>query len=177
MPDIFVSIGSNVERDKHVPSALASLRECFGALTVSSVYETAPVGFEGDPFYNLVVGFQSELPVTEIARILTEIEQEHGRTRESRKFSPRTLDLDLLLYGDAVIREGKLEIPRPELTQYAFMLEPLAEIAADRIHPTLGVTYRELWDRYDKTALQQIRVSPPWHSQTERLRPPSTAST
>ncbi|MDF9393024.1 MULTISPECIES: 2-amino-4-hydroxy-6-hydroxymethyldihydropteridine diphosphokinase [Methylococcus] len=164
MPEVFVSIGSNIDRDRHIPSALAALRDAFGTLRVSSVYETAAVGFEGDPFYNLVVGFTTELPLADVARALARIEADHGRTRESRKFSARTLDLDLLLYGDAVVSEGKLKLPRKELTEYAFMLEPLAEIAPDLKHPVLGVSFRELWDHYDKTGLRQARIRPPWHS-------------
>jgi 2-amino-4-hydroxy-6-hydroxymethyldihydropteridine diphosphokinase len=162
MPEVFVSVGSNVDRDRHIPSALEALQDGFGPLRVSSVYETAAVGFEGDPFYNLVVGFETDLPLAEVADALTRIEADHGRTRESRKFSARTLDLDLLLYGDAVVSEGKLKLPRKELTEYAFMLEPLAEIAPDLKHPLLGLSFRELWDRYEKTGLRQARVSPPW---------------
>ncbi|QXP85447.1 2-amino-4-hydroxy-6-hydroxymethyldihydropteridine diphosphokinase [Methylococcus sp. Mc7] len=164
MPEVFVSVGSNVDRDRHIPSALAALQEIFGPLRVSSVYETAAVGFEGDPFYNLVVGFETALPLADVASALARIEADHGRTRESRKFSARTLDLDLLLYGDAVVCEGKLRLPRKELTEYAFMLEPLAEIAPDLKHPVLGSSFRELWERYDKTSLQQARIRPPWRS-------------
>jgi 2-amino-4-hydroxy-6-hydroxymethyldihydropteridine diphosphokinase len=164
MPEVFVSIGSNVDRDRHIPSALAALRDAFGPLRVSSVYETAAVGFEGDPFYNLVVGFETDLTLAEVASELARIETDHGRTRESKKFSARTLDLDLLLYGDAVVSEGKLKLPRKELTEYAFMLEPLAEIAPDLKHPVLGLSFREIWEHYEKTSLQQARIRPPWHS-------------
>lgn len=162
MPEVFVSVGSNVDRERHIPSALEALRDRFGPLRVSSVYETAAVGFDGDPFYNLVVGFETELPLAEVAAALTLIETNHGRTRESRKFSARTLDLDLLLYGDAVVSEGKLRLPRKELTEYAFMLEPLAEIAPDLKHPLSGLRIQELWDRYEKHGLKQARIAPPW---------------
>ena len=162
MPEIFLSLGSNVERDKHIPSALDALQRKFGKLTVSSIFESEPVGFQGDPFYNLVVGFRSELPVQEIARILGEIEILHGRTRECKKFAPRTLDIDLLLYGDLTIHEGRFKLPREEMTHYAFMLEPLAEIAPDLKHPVLGETYADLWAGYDKSKARQRRVTPPW---------------
>jgi len=164
VPEVFVSIGSNVEREKHIPSALEELEQSFGSLTVSSVYESEAVGFQGDAFYNLVVGFESEKSAQEIARMLGEIETVHGRTRECKKFAPRTLDLDLILYGDLIVQEGKLRLPREEITQYAFMLEPLSEIAPDRRHPLLGKTYGELWADFDKTQAKQQRIVPPWQA-------------
>lgn len=162
MPEVFVSIGSNVEREKQIPSALRELEQRFGPLTVSSIYESEAVGFQGDAFYNLVAGFHSELPIQEVARMLSEIETLHGRTRECKKFAPRTLDLDLLLYGDLVFQEGRLRVPREEISQYAFMLEPLAEIAPELKHPVLGESYAALWAAYDKTKAKQQRITPPW---------------
>jgi 2-amino-4-hydroxy-6-hydroxymethyldihydropteridine diphosphokinase len=162
MPEVYVSLGSNVARERNVPSALEELRRAFGRLTVSDVYESEAVGFAGDPFYNLVVMFESELPVQAIAERLSEIEARHGRTRASAKFSPRTLDLDLLLYGDDVVQEGRIKLPRKEITEYAFMLEPLAEIAPDHMHPELKQTYAALWAAFDKSRAKQRRIAAPW---------------
>lgn len=158
MPKVFVSIGSNVERDKHIPQALQNLAAHFGTLAVSSVYETAAVGFEGDPFYNLVVGFDTELDVDAVATVLSELERHHGRRRNAQKFAPRTLDLDLILYGDLVRLDYKPYLPRDEITRYAFMLEPLAEVAPDLCDPLSGECYAELWARFDKTGLEQRRI-------------------
>jgi 2-amino-4-hydroxy-6-hydroxymethyldihydropteridine diphosphokinase len=158
MPDVFLSIGSNIEREKHIPSALRELEERVGSLTVSGVYESEAVGFEGARFYNLVAAFSTELPVSEIVKILSEIENNHGRTRDCKKFSSRTLDIDLILYGDEVLQEGKLTLPREDITRYAFVLEPLAEIAPNRKHPVIGETYAELWAKFDKTSVNQWRV-------------------
>lgn len=158
MPDVFLSIGSNIEREKHIPSALRELEERVGSLTVSGVYESEAVGFEGARFYNLVAAFSTELPVSEIVKILSEIENNHGRTRDCKKFSSRTLDIDLILYGDEVLQEGKLTLPREDITRYAFVLEPLAEIAPNRKHPVIGETYAELWAEFDKTSVNQWRV-------------------
>ncbi len=160
MPRVFISVGSNIERAKNIASALAALKRHFGALTVSSIYESEAVGFQGDPFYNLVVACNSNLQVLDIADILLKIEEQHGRTQECKKFSSRTLDLDLILYGDLILKEGKLKLPRDDILHYAFVLEPLAEIAPDLRHPVSGWRYADLWRRFDKSALRQRRITP-----------------
>lgn len=162
MPTAYVSIGSNIDKDIHIPSSLKALEQVFGELKLSSVYETEPVGFVGDCFYNLIVRFESNLSAKEIAKNLRQIELDHGRTRESQKFSARTLDLDLILYGDLVINDGRLQIPRDEIERYAFVLEPLAEIAGTEKHPITGETYAELWQRFDKTQAKQTKASVNW---------------
>ena len=162
MPRCFISIGSNIDKDIHIPSSLRALTRHFGELTVSSIYESEAVGFSGDNFYNLVVAFESDLEVKNVAEILRKIELEHGRARNSQKFSPRTLDLDLILYGDSIIHDGRLQIPRDEIEHYAFVLEPLAEIAPDLRHPISQRSYAEIWRHFDKTGLAQERVHPDW---------------
>lgn len=160
----YISIGSNIEKEYHIHSALRALALFFGGLIVSSTYETEAVGFVGATFHNLIVGFDSDLDVKTIAKQLRQIELDHGRTRECKKFSSRTLDLDLILYGDLVISDGRLQIPRDEIEKYAFVLEPLAEIAGDLKHPVSGVCYREMWERYDKSALVRKIIKPGWRS-------------
>lgn len=162
MPTGYISIGSNIDKDIHIPSSLAALKQAFGELSLSSIYKTEAVGFVGDCFYNLVVGFQSQLSAKEIAKILRQIELDHGRTREAQKFSARTLDLDLLLLGDQIISDGRLEIPRDEIERYAFVLEPLAEIAPNDKHPVNGKSYAELWQNFSKNQPAQIKIKPNW---------------
>lgn len=162
MPTAYVSIGSNIDREKHIPASLKALSSHFGALTLSSIYETEAVGFSGDPFYNLVVGFDSDQDIKTIMDILRQIELDNGRNRECKKFSARTLDLDLLLYGDAIIDEDRFQIPRHEIEKYAFVLEPLAEIAGHLRHPVSGIRYALMWEQFDKTGLQQHRIDPAW---------------
>lgn len=152
MARAFVSIGSNIDRERNIAAALASLQQQFGELQQSTTYETEAVGFEGDPFYNLVVGFDTTLPAREVARLLHDIEDRHGRQRQGGKFSARTLDLDLLLYDDLVLDDQNLKLPRPEILEYAFVLRPLAEIAGQRRHPLNGFSFAELWDAFDPTA-------------------------
>jgi len=150
MSRVYVSIGSNINRDRNIRAGVADLRAHFGELTLSSVYESASVGFDGDNFYNLVAGFETDEVVSKVTQILHEIENAHGRTREGPRFSSRTLDIDMLLYDDLVMHHGKLELPRDEITRNAFVLWPLAEIAPDLKHPVLKKTYADLWAAFDK---------------------------
>jgi 2-amino-4-hydroxy-6-hydroxymethyldihydropteridine diphosphokinase len=150
MAKVYVSIGSNIERDANIRGGVADLQKYFGELELSRVYESESVGFDGDNFYNLVAAFDTDEEVLTVARILHDIENDHGRTREGPRFSSRTLDIDMLLYDDVVLQEGKLELPRDEITKNAFVLWPLAEIAPDLKHPVLQKSYAELWEAFDK---------------------------
>lgn len=148
MPRVWVSAGSNMEREVHIASAVRALRERFGELAVSPVYETEAVGFSGDAFLNLVIGFDSDEPPAALHRALRDIEDRNGRRRDGPKFGPRTLDLDLLTYGDQVGDEGGKALPRDEIERYAFVLAPLADVAGDERHPALGERYAVLWQRW-----------------------------
>lgn len=150
MPRVWLSIGSNVDRERNIRSAVKTLRETWGKLMISRIYESEAVGCKGDRFFNLVVGFDSDDPIVELNARLRAIEDAHGRKRGPDKFAPRTLDIDLLTYGDAVVRAGSLELPREEITRYAFILKPLAELAGDQLHPTAGCTYGALWDAFNE---------------------------
>ena len=158
----YISIGSNINKDKHIPASLDALKNHFGTLTISSVYESEAVGFVGDTFYNLIVGFKSALEVKEVAKTLRQIELDNGRSRNSQKFSSRTLDLDLILYDNLIINDGRLQIPRDEIERYAFVLEPLAEIAPNLKHPISQQSYATIWLNYDKSKLNQKRITPIW---------------
>ena len=114
---------------------------------LSSVYESDAAGFEGDPFYNLVVAFDAN-NYRDVHKILHEIEDQHGRIRGQEKFSSRTLDLDLLFFGSEDLSAHGLDVPRQEVTQYAFILWPLAEIAPDFVHPTENLSIEALWQAY-----------------------------
>ena len=155
MTSVFVSIGTNIDREKHLRAAIQALEKAFGHLTLSSVYETAAVGFDGDPFYNMVIGFESMINIKEVDAMLDEIEAANGRKPGCKKFSSRTLDLDLILYGDYISEDPALNIPRDEILKYAFMLEPLAEVAGNLNHPVANKTYTELWQEFDKEDLSQ----------------------
>jgi 2-amino-4-hydroxy-6-hydroxymethyldihydropteridine diphosphokinase len=147
---LYVSIGSNVEREQNIRAAVAELRATFTGVRVSRVYESEPVGMIADNFYNLVAAAHTDLPVREVARRLAEIESKRGRVRGSARFVPRTLDLDLLLFDDLVCASAGVTLPRPEITEYAFVLLPLAELAPDARHPELRKTYRQMWAEFPR---------------------------
>lgn len=151
MPQVFASIGSNIEPAHYVRFAMRALRERFGELDVSPVYRTAAMGFEGEDFLNLVVGFRTNEPVETVDAALDAIESAAGRNRDAPRFAPRTLDIDLLFYGDAVIDRDGFHVPRREISRYAFMLLPLADIAADFRHPRTGQRIDELLQAQDFT--------------------------
>jgi len=152
MVKAYVSVGSNIEREKNVAAALERMKAEFGELESSRIWETTAVGFEGERFYNLVVAFDTELPAQELALLLHRLEDELGRDRSGGKFSSRSIDLDLLLYDDLILDEGDLKLPRPEILEYAFVLCPLAEIAGDLKHPVNGFSFGMLWRQFDPTA-------------------------
>lgn len=158
MTQCYVSIGSNIEREANITSGLSILEKQFGCLTVSSIYESEAVGFSGDVFYNLVVSFNTDLDVKAVATQLREIEIAHGRPPDSKKFSSRKLDLDLILFGHLVIDDHGIQLPRKDIEIYAFVLEPLAEIAPALKHPVLHLSYAELWRQMAKDGVRQRKI-------------------
>ena len=158
MTEVFVSIGSNIQREKHITKAIRLLCHSYGHLRVSSVYESAAVGFDGSPFYNLVVHFRTREPPLAIAKELRFIEDRCGRIRNGARYSSRTLDLDLLLYGDAILTTKDFSVPRPEILTDAFVLGPLAELAGDLRHPIQRQTFQQIWAEQDpsRTAIRPV---------------------
>lgn len=150
MHTIFISVGSNIDKEKHTKAGLQAMYQVFGELVLSSVYESESVGFEGNNFYNLVVKASTNLSIEDVCRALKQIEQDNKRQRCEKKFAPRTLDLDLLLF-DQLITKEPIELPRPEILYNAFVLKPLVELAAQQIHPLENKTYASLWDEYDQS--------------------------
>lgn len=158
MPEVFIGAGSNVAPRRHLAAGLKALAEHFGVLRLSPVYRNSPVGFDGEDFLNMVVAFETDAPVGEVAAALAGIEAANGRTRGEAKFAPRTLDLDLLLYGDLVADDGTLQLPRDEITSYPFVLKPLADLAGERMHPVLGQNFAALWRQFDGARHHMERV-------------------
>lgn len=150
MAKIYISIGSNIDAEENIRLAIHALQDHYGKLILSSVYESEAVGFDGDNFLNLVVALKTEEDIYTVAATLRKIEDENGRDRSGPRFSPRTVDLDLLLYDDLILQEDGLDIPRDEITKNAFVLQPLDEIASQLIHPVSGKTICDYWINFDK---------------------------
>lgn len=161
MPHIYISIGTNINREYHIKCGLTALTKYFGALTLSSLYESVAIGFDGSDFYNMVIGIETNENIHDVTTCLRNIEFEYGREKNSKKFSPRTLDLDLLLYDDLIVNEPA-QIPRDEITQNAFVLWPLAEIAPNLIHPVIKKSYDLLWKEYNKGSQQLTQIPFSW---------------
>ncbi len=151
MSKIYISLGSNINREINTRLGVGALQQVFGELELSSVFESEAVGFVGDAFYNMVIACEVDKMVHEANQILRDIENVHGRERGGHKFSSRSLDLDLLLYDDLILNERGLVLPRGEILKNAFVLWPLAEIAPDLIHPQTHRTYIEHWAEFDKS--------------------------
>lgn len=158
MARIYIGIGTNIDRESNLKSGVARLRKEFGKLDLSTVYETEAVGFDGDNFYNMVVGTETTLTPQQVYDLLHEIEYEYGREREQARYSSRKLDLDLLLYDDRVIKARQLELPRYDVDEYPFVLAPLAELDGQRRHPVHNKSFAELWQAFDKSNLRMWPV-------------------
>ncbi|MGL1955856.1 MAG: 2-amino-4-hydroxy-6-hydroxymethyldihydropteridine diphosphokinase [Colwellia sp.] len=156
MAQVYISLGSNIHRENYVKQGITALKQAFGALSLSSLFESDAVGFAGAPFYNMVIGLQCQENVEQVCDILRNIEFAHGRIANAKKFSPRTLDLDLLLYDNLII-EQPAQLPRDEITKNAFVLWPLSEIAPNLKHPITKQSYQALWQAYDKSS-QQLKI-------------------
>ena len=152
MSDIFLGLGSNVSPAQHLTQGLADLRELLGPLHCSPVYEGAAVGFDGAPFWNLVVQGHTDQPVGVLQHALRAIEFARGRPRNATRYSDRTLDIDLLLYGTLTGEVDGVQLPREDVLTQAFVLRPLAELAPQALHPVTGRSYEDHWRSFDRSA-------------------------
>ncbi len=154
--DVYVSVGSNIRPKDNLKLACDNLSHAYGDLQLSPVYRSRPVGFEGDDFLNMVVGFQTFEKPQSLLEQFEVLHQAAQRERQANPYSPRTLDLDLLLYGTLVSRQ--LNIPHHDIDKYPFVIGPLAELAPRLEHPVSGQTMAELWEKFDRSQCPMQRV-------------------
>ena len=147
MKTVYLGLGSNVgNREEHLREALARLAGVATVRRVSPVYETDPVDYTDQRrFLNLAVEIETELFPMQLLTRTARIERELGRERTIDK-GPRTIDIDILLFGRSIIRSTKLEVPHPRMAARRFVLAPLADLAPELRHPVDGRTIRELLD-------------------------------
>ena len=159
MSSACLSLGSNIDPDANLRSAIAALRARFGSIQLSPVYRTGAVGFEGAEFLNAAVVLETGLDPLALDAWLHALEDAHGRDRSGPRFGDRTLDLDLVLFDDRILDgPGHLQVPRDDL-RHAFVLRPLAEIAPQRIEPRSGRTLAQLWADSTERGLPMTAVA------------------
>ncbi|MEY2626071.1 MAG: hypothetical protein RL412_1846 [Pseudomonadota bacterium] len=158
MTRVFVAAGSNVDAERNLRLASHELVKTFGNVQFSPAYQNVAAGFEGDDFINFVAAFDTELPVRAVVAELQRIEGLCGRERHAPKWAPRSMDLDILLFGDMVCDEPGLVLPRPDLLRRAYMLGPMADVGGDVVHPLERRTMSELWERFDRDGHPLTRI-------------------
>ncbi|WNO08612.1 2-amino-4-hydroxy-6-hydroxymethyldihydropteridine diphosphokinase [Teredinibacter sp. KSP-S5-2] len=163
MARVYLSLGSNINKEDNIKSGVVALKKEFGLVALSSVYESEAVGFDGDNFHNLVAMIDTDMDIKSLSQYLRSLEQAHGRDRNAPKFSARTLDIDILTYDSLIGVHSGVELPRSEILKNAFVLWPLAEIAPNECHPVQGKTYASLWTSFHLNG-QKI-----WKAESDRL--------
>ncbi len=156
MATVFIALGSNLgDRRANLAAAIHRLGDLGVVAQTSPVYETEPWGLREQPrFLNQVVELRTDLPPHALLRHLKAIEAAMGREGGGPRYGPRLIDLDILFYDDLVLTSYGLTIPHPRLHERAFVLVPLADLAADRVHPRLGLTVGELLARVDPSGVR-----------------------
>lgn len=150
MHTVALSLGSNITPEPHLREALDALQLRYGHLRTSSVFESESVGFNGANFLNMVALIETEETLPALAQFFKVYEDEHGRQRSRPKFSGRTVDIDILTFGQSSGVIDGIQLPRAEIVDNAYVLWPLSQVCFEEVHPTLGQTYGALWESYDK---------------------------
>lgn len=145
---VYLGLGSNMSAEENLRLGIRELSWRFGSLERSAVYRSAPVGFDGADFLNMVVGFETTESAAEILAQIESIHDLAGRDRGTGRYTSRPLDIDLLLYADQVLDLPHCHVPRSDILKYSFVLRPLAEIAPTLRHPQTGKSMHEHWQAF-----------------------------
>ncbi|QIA64258.1 2-amino-4-hydroxy-6-hydroxymethyldihydropteridine diphosphokinase [Vibrio astriarenae] len=160
MNTVYIGIGTNIDRHKHIEAGLRELEQLGGNLTASTIYECDAVGFESQSFFNLVAKLDTLLSLDELATNLREIEIRWGRPCNAEKNQPRTLDLDILMFGDLV--SEKPTLPRDDIYKFAFVIQPLFEMSPDLVIPGTTQTVKQVWQTKQSLLTQELTKVEPW---------------
>ncbi|EPJ0792739.1 2-amino-4-hydroxy-6-hydroxymethyldihydropteridine diphosphokinase [Vibrio vulnificus] len=144
MNTVYIGVGSNIEREKHARAAWQELTLLGEALQASPIYECAAVGFDSHAFFNFVIRLNTSMTLEELASQLRQIEMRWGREEKAAKYQDRTLDLDIVLFGDCISSQ-KPELPRSDIFKYPFVIQPLYDLQPDLVIPGDGRTVEEIW--------------------------------
>jgi 2-amino-4-hydroxy-6-hydroxymethyldihydropteridine diphosphokinase len=156
---IFLSLGTNLgDRAANLRSAISALAPAMRVVRESSIYETAPWGFEDQSYFlNMVVEAETDLAPLDLLKYLKTLETELGRTPTFR-YGPRLIDLDILFYDELILQKPELTIPHPRLHERAFVLVPLADLAPNFIHPVLQKTIQQLLDNINREGTKNAKI-------------------
>jgi len=158
MSTAYLGLGSNIDARKNIATGITGLRERFGRVDLSPIYQTPAFGFEGEDFINLAARIETEMSPLELKEFLQALEDLHQRNRDAPKFSDRTLDIDILLYDDLYVISPALSLPRGEILSAAHVLKPLADLAPDLLHPVCRKTISELWNAFPQQTIKLTRI-------------------
>lgn len=143
MASVYISLGSNIEPELYLQRGIDELDNVLTSLALSTVYRSVAKGFDGPDFLNAVCRGETAHSPQQLAAQLKVIEDDCDRDRSADRFSSRTLDLDLLLYDEQIIEQPGLQIPRAEILEEAFVLQPLVDLAGPQLHPVTGLSLAE----------------------------------
>lgn len=161
MNAVWLGMGSNCHAPDNLASCLDALLLQFRDLALSSVYESAAAGQQGQPYLNMVVGLQTDMPLLQLNKLLKSLEQKHGRREQGQGNVP--LDIDILLYANKAGNFDGITLPRPEILTAPYVLCPLAQVAGKQKHPVSKTSYGDLWEAFDKSAVSISAVDFTWH--------------
>lgn len=160
---VTLGIGSNINARDNLASCLDMLLLTFHDMALSSVFESEAIGYDGDNYLNMVVGFETDASLPSIIDTIKEVERKHGRQPKQERFASTTLDIDLLTYGQKQGNTHGLTLPRGEITTNAFVLWPLSQVAPRHKHPVEQKTFKQLWAEYPKDSQKLWPVDFDWH--------------
>ena len=153
---VYIGVGSNIDKYKNIDGCLTDLSSHFKKIEISPIYQSKAIGMDAEDFYNLVVKFETNSTLERLKSKLREIEKRFGRERTHIQNNSRTLDIDLLLFGNLVSKKNN--IPRDDITRYSFVLKPLYDLEPNLVHPASGVKVSTLWQKFDESKQPLFRV-------------------